>query len=62
MTAASSTQGTTGGNSGSEEFLVLMEYCPNVLSELLKARSGPYPPQTVARYKVARYSFSESVL
>ena len=32
-----------------EEFLVLMEYCPNVLSDVLRDRSRPYPPDTVAR-------------
>ena len=26
-----------------------MEYCPNVLSDVLRERSRPYPPDTVAR-------------
>ena len=32
-----------------EEFLVLMEYCPTVLSDVLQARSTAYPPDAVAR-------------
>ena len=28
---------------------MLMEYCPNVLSDVLRDRSRPYPPDTVAR-------------
>ena len=32
-----------------EEFLVLMEYCPTVLSDVLQARSTSYPPDAVAR-------------
>ena len=43
ITAASTSK------NGREEFLVLMEYCPNVLSNLLQSRTQPYPPATVAK-------------
>ena len=39
----------TGGGRNTEEFLVLMEYCPAVLSDLIRTRNVPYPPDTVAR-------------
>ena len=32
-----------------DEFLVLMEFCPNNLSDVIRARTRPYPPQTVAK-------------
>ena len=32
-----------------DEFLVLMEYCPKNLSDVIRARSRPFPPPTVAK-------------
>lgn len=48
ITSASGSRQVGPGRS-IEEFLVLMEYCPAVLSDILKDRSKPYPPDTVAR-------------
>ena len=32
-----------------DEFLVLMEFCPKNLADIIRARSKPFPPATVAK-------------
>ena len=32
-----------------DEFLVLMEFCPKNLADIIRTRSKPYPPATVAK-------------
>ena len=48
VTSASGSRPSGSGRT-IEEFLVLMEYCPAVLSDLIRCRSRPFPPDTVAR-------------
>ena len=40
-----------------DEFLVLMEFCPKNLADIIRTRSKPYPPATVAKIfcQVNRY-------
>lgn len=32
-----------------DEFLVLMEFCPKNLADIIQSRTRPYPPETVAK-------------
>ena len=47
--AAATVDASSKASGKCDEFLVLMEFCPKNLADVMKDRAGPYPPPTVAK-------------